>query len=163
MMIKNKINGIFISIYNNLFDNSPFLKLQCHSLCFHCTYRSSNVYVNCYQIFWCIHFLVVCLQNYYEMYSSPILSFLLIKEKKIICGPVFFQLSRFIRVLESVLLQEEKNVSSLIPGGWVSAQGRGLVLDIMALQSGWERTWTRISDFICTLWMLRKEWCWWSA
>lgn len=52
------------------------------------------------------------------------------------CGPSFFQLSGFIRVPESELLQEGKNVSALVPGGWVSAEGRGLVLVLWLYNQG---------------------------
>lgn len=125
-----------------------FFKLQCHSLCFHCIYRSSNVYVNCYQIFWdtfsCGMFAKL-IQGVFISHSVLYTNkswkktqpdSILLKRYRVRCGPVFFQFSRFIRVPESELLQEGKNVSALVPGAWVSAQRRGLVLVLWLCHQG---------------------------
>lgn len=80
---------------------------------------------------------VICTDKSHKKKRKKKKDSILLKEMWNKMWPLFFpQLSRFIRVPESVLLREGKNVSALVPGGWASAQGRELVLVLWLYSQG---------------------------
>lgn len=151
-----------------------FFKLQCHSLCFHCIYRSSNVYVNCYQIFWDTFSCGMFAKLIQGVFISHSVLYTnkswkkknrqyLTKKIQSKMWPCFFPILQVYQGARVWAPTRREKCLSSSPRCLGECTGKGTSVGFMALPSGWEWAGTRMSDFIWTPWKLRRKWCWWSA